>query len=388
MAWPLESRAQLDLMPYTAVTYEHQSNLFEVSGRQEAIEQTGSERQDDNVLMYLAGLSSRYQFGQQALSLTAEGRRLEYDYFSNIDHDEHLLGGIFDFKLGSIVDGLVQYRQERRVGNFADIQASELRQQFDRTLSGRIGLAVTPKWRVEAGARRYRSELPLPENPKFQLDESAGQLALQYTGLSHLTAGLLAQYVKGDYTGSADATSYNENSLQLTADYAVADFNTFNLRLGATQRRLSRNEDVPGADQRDDRVDGFTGAVGYTRIFSPKTSANFEVFRRIDNFVAGTDALIDTGVSAGVNWQATAKMSLSARYAYTRSDFGNNGLDQNRDDRLNNGSFELNYDVLRWLRLRPYVVYRDRDSTSQDDSFSNTLVGLELRAHFGDEPNS
>ena len=112
------------------------------------------------------------------------------------------------------------------------------------------------------------------------------------------------------------------------------------------------------------------------------------MFRRIDNFVAGTDALIDTGVSAGVNWQATAKMSLSARYAYTRSDFGNNGFDQNRDDRLNNGSFELNYDVLRWLRLRPYVVYRDRDSTSQDDSFSNTLVGLELRAHFGDEPNS
>ena len=387
MSWPALSQAALDFMPYTGVRYEHQSNLFEVSGPNEALEQHGDTHRADDVFVYLAGLDTRYQFGQQALSLSAEGRRLEYQQFDNIDHNEHKLAGIFDWKLGSAVDGLLQYRQERRVANFADIDVSDLTQQFERTVEGRVGVAVTPRWRLEGGARRYWMELPLPYAPEFEQQDTSAQVALKYTGFSHLSAGLLVQYTNGDYSGSADATSFDEVSTQLTAEYAIADFNSVNLRLGYTDRKLDRQFPLDQGGGGDDSVSGFTGALGYKRMFSVKTTASIEIFRRVDSFVAGTDALIDTGVMTALNWKATPKIEFGAQYSYVYSDFGSAGEDDNqgRRDRFHIGSVEVTYDFLRWLSLRPYARYRERDSTSGHDSFSNAIFGAELLAHFGGE---
>ncbi len=382
LAWSASARAELDWVPYGGVQVEHQSNLFETEDTDEALRQNGDPQRDDNVLRYIVGVGARYRAGLQTFNLDLEGRRLEYEHFTEIDHDEHAIDGEWLWKVGSQVDGFLRYHQERRVASFADLNISDLTQQFDRSLEGNAGWLMTPRWRLEAGGRGYRSELPLPNYPEFMLQENAGTLALKYLGLARLRAGVLGEYIDGEYTGDNNEMKFDEVSMLLTLDYDIANFSTTSLRVGFSDRDLTLLDATDPAN-RHDEVSGFTGEFSYTRIFSVKTSASLQAFRRIDSFASGSNAIIDTGVGAALNWRITPKTTMVASYTYSQNKFDAQGGEQARRDDLQLAGVDLRYELLNWLWVRPYWQYRDRDSNTDDQSFINHIVGAELRAHFG-----
>jgi len=377
LGWSAGAGAELELIPYGSAQYVYYSNVFEVSGRDEAIAQNGTDERDDTALRYTAGAEASATFGQQRLHVQAEGSRVDYDTFTQLDHNEHLVDGGLDWKLGSTVDGVVGYRQERRLASLADLDTSERRLQTDRTGRATVNVNVTPSWRVETGAEIYKTELPLTGAPEFELEEKRGSLGVKYGGLAQVAVGVLAEYTDGEYSGVPFASSYDEKALQLTLDYVLSGISTFKAQAGVVERE---DDDAPPGD---DGTRGFTGLIAYDREISVKTKLHTQVYRRLDSYDAGANTLTDTGALVGVSWQATPKILVKTQYQYVRSDFesgtpGNIG----REDRLSAATLDLTYELLQWLSVRPFAEYRDRESNLPDASYNAAVAGLELRARF------
>jgi len=377
LGWTAGASAELELIPYGSAQYVYYSNVFEVSGRDEAIAQNGTDERDDTALRYTAGAEASATFGQQRLHVQAEASRVDYDTYTQLDHNEHLIDGGLDWKLASTVDGVVGYRQERRLASLSDLDTSERRLQTDRTGRATVNVNVTPVWRVETGAEIYESELPLTGAPEFQLEEKRGSLGVKYGGLAQVAIGALTEYIDGEYSGVPFASSYKEKALKLTLDYVLSGISTFKAQAGVVERK---DDNAPPGD---DGTQGFTGLLAYDREISGKTRLHTQVYRRLSSYDAGANTLTDTGALAGVSWQVTPKALVNANYRYVRSDFESGTPDNlGREDRLNAVALDLTYELLQWLSLRPFAEYRDRESNLPDASYNAAVVGLELRARF------
>lgn len=378
LAFPSLATAQLDLRTTAAVSYEENSNVLEVSSREEALELNGSERRGDTIHKQNGGLQLEYTFGQQKLRAAGDITRFNHDRFTHLDRNEHRLTGGFSWRLSRIVDGSVDVSQGKHLARLSDLDTTELVEQEDRSEMASVNVTVSPTWRVESMYRRYQSELPLREHPEFRLDEDAILVGVKYLGIAQITAGIETEFTDGEFSNHPDARSFKEYSVEATADYLVSGATTFTLELGAVQR----DERRPGGPT--DSVTGFIGTLEYERVHSPKTTLNAELYRRIDTYMAGGAATIDTGIGAGIEWQATPRIGLIASLAYVRSDFQNDYQDQvGEETRLDRGEdfrFALQYEILRWLFVRTYAEYRDRDSNYEEVGYNTGITGVELRA--------
>jgi hypothetical protein len=375
---PSVADAEFKLVPYGSAQYEYHSNLLEASGRSEAEAERGDGKMSDSVLQYKAGADAAIIGGQQQLEVNGEYRRLDYVHFDDLNHNEYKFGGRFSWKLGSTVDGNIDYRQERRIASFADLDSSELTLQVDRRANAMIGYDVTPSWRVEAGAGHTDSELPLTDDPDFRLRDNSGSVEIKYTGLAGFAAGVLTEYRDGQYDGNIEhRRDFQEGTVQLTGDYDVSGMSHLRAKIGGTKR----HEDADNGD--GGNVSGFTGSLGYTRTISAKSRFESEIFRRVESYVAGASALISTGASFGVGWTPTPNTVIGAHYEFTHSGFkGDGSEDSGRSDDFNVATLDLSYQALRWMTLRPFASYRNRDSNIDSESFEDVMVGAELLLRF------
>lgn len=377
LGWATAATAELKLVPYGSAQYIYYSNLFEVSGRDEAVAQNGTDQRDDTALRYSAGAEASATFGQQRLHLQGEASRLAYNRFDQLDHNEHLIDGGLDWKLASVVDGVLNYRQERRLASLSDLDTSELRVQTDRTGRATVNVNLTPSWRLETAAEAYRSELPLTGAPQFQLEERRGTVGVKHAGTGQVSVGARAGYVDGDYSGLPTATGFKERSLALTLDYVISGISTLQAEAGVEERE--DDNAAPG----DDGTRGFAGSLSYSREISGKTRSFLKVYRRLDSYDAGANTLTDTGAVLGAGWQATSKVLVNAQYQWLQSEFesgapGNVG----REDRLHSVMLDLTYQLMEWLSIRPFAEYRKRQSNLADAAYEAGVAGLELKARF------
>jgi len=378
MLLPFAVDAKTTFEPFAEVQYEYNSNLFEESGDREALEQRGTEERSDSAVTGVAGFRSGFEWSRQQLQFDAEGRRVEYDRFSSVDHDEHRIAAAYLWRLGSVLDGDIRYTNERRLASFADLDTSLPSLQRERNLEAGANLMVTPKWRVEAGGGRHWLELPLPEYPSFQLVEDKADLALKYVGFASVSAGILVQYVEGEYSGVPDASSFDETTVQFTAEYVRDEQNRVNGSLGYS----SRQEDSTGQD-----TYGLTGSLGYTRAISGKTSFSAELFRRVSSYSAGANSLTETGVSTGLVWRPSGKTRVEGQYLWTRSVFEQDSISgasaqAGRQDYRSSVRLDVGWDARRWLNLALFGEYRDRHSDQPDQGYNANIVGLRVRAQF------
>ena len=391
------------LIPYAIVQAEHNSNVFDQSDleqqqiippgggptaldillnqlfgtalplpQQSAID-SGDTQRDDQILRYIAGIEVKLPLASQRLRAVLEARRLDYSHFNRLDHDEHLVSAGLDWRLNRIIDGLLDYRQERRMAAFSERNSTSLAIEDESITSGSANLQVTPDWRLVGGLRSRQLDSPLPAFPEFSLQERTISAAVKYVGMDSLAAGLLAEYLDGEFEGVPTTGSFDQQSLSFTAEYSASDLSRFGAELGYTQRQ----------DAGSDKQAEVTGAFSYRRELSGKTTADARVFRRVRSFVGAASSVVETGAGVGLAWQPTDRISLLAAYQMSQGSFqdasaaGNGRRD---DDQL--ASLKLTYQVLPFLALRPYAEYRARDSSTGFDSFDSTITGIELRLRF------
>lgn len=376
---PASASAVTEITPYVNLDIHRDSNVFGYSGRQEAALLSGSTQMADTVRNARAGLEVEQQFGQQRLRASGELRHYDYQHFNQLDHDGYRWDAALDWRLGSRVNGRVDWRQERRLAVLADRNDDALALEQERLGGLSAGWLVGSQWRLEAKAMTRRLDSPLTGLPDFGLEEDSLGAGIHYLGLGRLRLGLLGEYLDGQYvgTGGADAP-FEHTRFELGANYAISGLSELEARLGHTQRKDRF------ADGSDHRVDALTGSLGLKRVVSGVSSVNAEVFRRINSDASTPDSVVETGMRLGLQWQPTVKLGLDLSVEWLESEFQGNTLGpQQREDEVQSAFLRLNYQMRPWLGIHPYTQLRDRDSNFADERYRGNIYGLELRLRFG-----
>ena len=378
--WPVAAYAQVHITPYVASQAEYDSNVFDLSSTGQALVENGETRRDDIVLRNLGGVTGSYQLGQQKLSATAEGRRFNYEHFTQLDHDEYLLDGGLNWALSNDLDGAVDFRQERSMASFADRNTTQLALQRDRAAGTRVNLMLTPEWMLQSGIKTHELDSPIQGAPSFGLSENSVNFAANYLGFADFSAGLYAEYLRGEYKSVPGATTFDQATLDLTSTYSISGFSEVNAKLGYTQRK----------DQQGDTgsASGYTGSISYKRKLTGKTAAKVELFRSINSYTAGANSVIEAGGSASINWQPTYKILVSVEYALTDSTFQGQGApgstNSNRKDQYQLTTLKVTYQALQWLWIEPFASYENRNSNIDIDGYNAAIAGIDVRISLGD----
>jgi hypothetical protein len=368
--------AQLNMDPYATAHIEHDSNVFLVPNSEFQIMERGFSELGDTDAKAVAGLNGVYLWSLQSLTANFEVRRLDYEHFTDLDHNEYLGDLRFDWKLGSVLDGLLHVRQERSAPSFANNDSTGLTLNTARNADAKVDLKITPDWRLEAGADYSKLEAPLQFYPEFVDREVGTQLGIKYLGVANLSYGLVYQHIDGDYYNAPEVGPYTQNSAELKLNYAVSGLGKLNAGIGYTRRDQSGDEGT---------VSGVTGELGYNRQLTGKTVLDLQLTRAVNSYVAAGGSEIDTVASVGVTWQATYKVGVSVNGSYTHSTFIGqaipNSVANGRVDHDRAASLSVKYQALRKLQLRAYLNSQTRSSVIDEFDFSDTIVGIEASWH-------
>jgi Putative beta-barrel porin 2 len=374
-AAPHFALAQATFNPYADARYEYDSNVFRAQSAQANLIAIGDSTLADKDLRSVVGVDGTYLWSEQKLTATLEGRRYNYDHFTNLDHNEYLADVALKWKTTSLLDGILEARQEQLMAPFAIGNSTQLTIDVDRKISGTLDLNINPDWRLESGVYSHNLKAPLQDFPDFTEREVGTQLALVNRSITHLTYGISLDHISGRFENAPSVGSYDQTDAQLTVNYTVSALSTFKGAVGYTKRQ-----------QAGDSLSGITGLLGYTRQLTVKTSVAFNATRTVNSYVAAGGSEIDTGATATVSWQATYRVGVSLSGGYTHSAFvgqfvpGSPGsITAGRVDNSPEGSLNVNYQVLRNVKLRAYLNRQSRSSDVDLYTCNDTTVGIEAR---------
>lgn len=387
MAFAATAQAAVDFNAEARLGADHNSNVFQRPNDLPPFASTGNTALGDRILRYFAGGTADFSFGLDKLSLLAQGERFDYDRFSTLNHYATRLAAAFDWYLGPRLNGTFNYAQRRDMAPLADTFSEVLEIQSEKTASATLRYALTPRWRLEFQPVWHDLHSPLPLYPEFGYKETSAAGALKYLGIQKLTFGARVEYLDGRYHGIVGATRYHQTTGLLTAEYAVSGFSSFNAQAGYTKRANNSVDNAVVVNQVSD-TKAFTGALGFHRDLSVKTSVDFRVFREVESYIAGANSQIGTGGDAALVWKPDVKFTLSVRYRMaTQSIQGTLAIAEfnNRTDHVKTGEVDLDYHMFRWLTLRPYFRRDVRSSNFTEANFNATLVGIEVTGHLKEQ---
>jgi hypothetical protein len=376
---PLAFADDSALVPYASAQAEYQSNIFNLHDKGQAEAENGDRTLDDTVTRWVAGVEGRLPVSLQTLHATVEGRHLAFSHFDRLDHDEYLVDAGLDWEVASALNGVLDYRQERRMASFEDRDTTALTIEHERTATGTANIDLDQDWRVETRVQSRQLDSPLPEAPQLRLEENLVQVGVKYPDEAALSYGAYAQYLDGRFAHVPGRGKFDQQTVAATLNYSTGDpahISADDLyRIGAMLGYTQRQDQEGGGG----KVSGITGAIDYHRQLTGKTSMDAELFRRVDSYVGSAGAQKETGGGIAFSWEATSLISLVGAYQRAQSAFqGSSGAGDMREV----AALILKYQMLPWLGIRPYVGYQARDSNSALDSFHSEMMGLEVLARF------
>ena len=362
--------------PYAAEDIEHNSNIFDLPRGDTAPVGHNGPTFGDTSFETRAGIDGTYMLDRQKFFGTAEFRRFEYDNFTLLDHNELLFDGGLNWKVGREFDGLVDYRHEQRMVPYLDLASyTQLVLETDNVATATFNVNVAPEWRLETRAKDHQLNSPRIDIPGLSLHDDAIREGLRYLGVSNLSAGAEAEYTERRYTDDPTAATpdFHQESLALAANYIVSGYTNFAGNAGYTRR----------FDPTHQNFSGGTGSLAYVHSVTGKTAISLQLSRAINSYISTAGNEIDTTAFAVVTWQATYKLAVKLGGGYTLSKYPQipeSTVLFTRVDHFELATAEVQYQLRRWLTLRPYAQYQTRSSNQSVFAFNATQVGFELIA--------
>jgi hypothetical protein len=382
--FPGAALAVSNFTPYADAAYEYNTNYFALaSGVPEPLGSNGPtlavgyER-------YKAGFESDYDWSQQEFFLNAEGRRLQYQDFGELDHYEYLVHTGLRWALSGVLDGVVDYQRERTQVSWLQFNAtpnseSLLFLQVQNLATASVNLQFLPEWRLESLGKLNDLDSPRPGFPNLSVRELSIDEGIKYVGFANLSAGLVAEYLDGRYTSTEFIASpkYHQTSVDLAADYTLSGLSLFHGAVGYT----NRDQEQAGS------ISGLTGILAYQRTLTGKTSVGIKLSRAINDYLTGAAPEIDSMAELDAVWNATSKIGVALSFEYLHSSISNTNLvgvlAPSRTDRLESPQLSVRYQARDWLSIRPYMQYQNRHSSDNIYSFTSNTYGVEVEARFG-----
>jgi hypothetical protein len=374
---PLEAQAQFSGKAAVTGQFESNSNVFNLDTG--IAPPTGAaSRRGDSFFAYGARFDLDYLLGRQEFFASAGTTELDYQRYTQLDHDDYRLDAGLNYKIASLLTGKVDITRTRTMVPFYDltgttnvIATTTLSLQTTQREEVEADYAVTPEWRIEGDGYTSKIDEPLPQSPELSLTETSGKITLRYLGLTRLTGGGFAGYDSGTYDGSDASTNpdYHQDTAGITATYRSPRA-TFDGTVG-----YSRRTSATGTDD----TSGVTGDLKLREQLTYKTSVSFEFGRAIQSYLFNAGSEIDTTLGVSAAWQATYKLGVTLGYKYIYRDYpgqGNDPVGSERVDIQSAVTLNIDYRPREWLSIRPYANLQWRISNFIGGEYQANVFGL------------
>lgn len=377
--------AGMDLSAGATVGIEHNTNVFDLSGREDAALSGSSDKRSDtaNRLTAMVGAKTDDQGPLQA-DLRAQYSKIDSFHFDSQDRSEYTFTGNLDWKPGTLFDVSLRGSRTRQPLSLADVGGSQATLQTSSEVQGTLRVRPVPSWQIGLTPGWRETRTPLPGAQDFKLRENSGTVALDFLGAGRVVPGISASRAKGVNSAIANPTRYEIESVQGTLNYKATGFSNFSLAAGHTRRQtrliFPSSDPLALANDRDDS--GFTTTIAYQRQLSVKTNLNIAVFREFQQFDVGVNPTVDTGFRGGVSWAPTPKLVFALNTEHRWSTIEGlrvGGSVGQRKDLLRSFGIDAGYLASQRFSLRTYANRRLRNSDrSYNDQFNGWLGGVEL----------
>lgn len=325
--------------------------------------------------------------GPLQMRLNAQYTKVDYVSIDSLDHDEYTYSGGLDWKPVQSFDAALTASHTRTPLSFADFSGDRTILQTTTQAELTLQFRPTPRWQIGFTPPGWKkTQTPLQSAQDFELNEKSYRGTLDFLGAGRLVPGLSAMHTRGKNSGIANATRYEEDTVQGTLDYKATGFSAFTFAAGRTQRttRLLVSATDPQAQPPATTTSGFTGSVSYRRELSVKTAFYLSAYRSFQQYDASVNPTVSTGFATGLNWKATPKFSMSVDSGFSWSDIQGLPIAGTISDRkylVRSYSMNARYQATQRFTLRTYFTRSIRNSGSTySDQYNGNLAGLELSA--------
>lgn len=379
LLWHGTAHSQSLLQPYAEAGYQYDSNLFALPNDIAILGLPAGTKESDSTYKALAGVHSDFRWPGQDLTVDVEGRKVDYDEHTYLDHYEWLLSGKLAWVATSFLDGTLAVRDERLLEPFTQQVSTVLGLENDKSADASARIGLQTRWHLTLDVKPHELDAPQPDLPNFRLRETTSTLTLDWQVVSKLTVGADGRYVQGGYYGGPESLPYRENSQDLTLKYVATGLSTFNAAFGRSAF------DTPAAE--GGNTSATTGMIGYTRNLTGKTSITIQFTRGLNTYIAAGNSALDTSGLITIDWAATRKISVALTGSDTRSVFSGKPVvavyPVGLKDRYFAGELNVTYQATTWLSAQLYGQYQTRNANSAFFTFNDRTVGIQLRAQLG-----
>jgi len=378
--------AAVDLSAGATIGTSHDTNVYQLSGIEPPpLDENGADRSDTTRHLSAFGAVRFGSSGPLNLRLNANYSRVESEASEGLDRGDYSFGGALEWKPSQVFDVSFEALQNRLPLGLADVGGTEAAQQRARSATARLQIRPTPRWQVGLSPGWSETRTPLPDAEDFRLREKTAEVSLDFLGAGRLVPGIAAIGRWGRNAAIENATQYRERSLQGTLGYAATGLSTLALSAGYTRRTTSLI--VPSTDPVAQDFEGtnsaFTGSLNFNRQLSVKTSLYASAFRYFEQYDAGVNPSVGSGLAVGATWSPTSKITVDVDTGLVWSSIeGATGIvgDKRRNDVVRSYTMSVDYSATRLLSVRAHVTRMIRRSEIWTDQFNSTVAGLELTA--------
>ena len=373
--------------PYAFTRVLWDSNIFRVSGDEEARALLGSTNKNDTVGHLGAGFSSDLKLSRQHLLFDAEVDWARYDTYDELDHTNTKGTATWAWEIGNLWSGNLGYRRdmrsfEQRTIIDPDPVEKDMRTRHVGFLDG--GYQIHPDWKLGGGLEFQ--DVSYQDRELLNRDAISGNLQVLYKNTLNSTVGVRLRYTDNDLKdreieGIQIDNDYTETEISGVLYWEASAKSALEARLGYTEQSF---------DELDDRdYNGSTGRLTYFWEATGKTKVDFAVWREtstLDDEV--TTYVLTRGVSVEPLWSVTPVIKIRGNIEYEDDDFkGQNDIvtalgGQRRDDdtwRLGVGAI---WTPKRFLRLSLDYRYIDRDSSVDVNDFDSSQWDARAQIQF------
>lgn len=367
---------------YTKVLYD--SNIFKMSGDEEAIARLGDNNRDDTIGYLGAGFDSDLKLSRQHLLLQAQVERAKYDTFDDLDHTNVQGIATWAWQVGNLWSGNLGYDYVRRLRSFNQDQTPEKDMKTGKKGFLDAGYQIHPDLRLIAGITL--SDVSFQERDNLDRDANSGRFEFQYRNTRNTRVGLRAEYTANDLNdqdvaGISISNDYKETEISGLFYWEGSAKSNLEARFGYTTQSY---------DDLDDRdYNGTTGSLTFQWLVTGKTTIDFSTWRETSTlFDEVTTYVLSQGVSIQPSWSVTPVITVSAEGSYENDDFkGENDIrtalgGQRRDDDTWRGRISARWDPRDYLSLSIGYERTDRDSSIELNDFDDKKADARVQVNF------
>jgi exopolysaccharide biosynthesis operon protein EpsL len=292
---------------YAGAGYGHDDNLLRVPENLPAFDNTRA----DSWWQREGGLIFDKTYSRQRISAIAKLSKYDFSHFKQLNYDGKDLQATWFWQLGNHLDGKLGTSYQQVLAPYTDFYSNQ--RNLRRTRSKFVDAAwrVHPAWRVRGAFQRDTFAYELLGQRSNNRTEDASELGLDYLARSGSTVGLVARRVKGSYPYSRPVGTvlFNDDFTQNELKARVLWLATGSTSIDALVGHTRRSQPAYGAG----KTSGLTGRVKATWQPQGKMTYNATLWR---DFAPLESTLVsytlNKGASAGVQWDATAKIRVNA----------------------------------------------------------------------------